>query len=94
MRARRRDPGFCDEPGTHSSQRQQKLRDIKKEAPWRRCSRPSLYHDAGHGGARRRGDGVGVMLWQPEKQFFIFEDATVAIKRNNNMLSAHYLLFL
>ena len=47
-----------------------------------------------HGGARRRGDGVGVMLWQPEKQFFIFEDATVAIKRNNNMLSAHYLLFL
>ena len=46
-RARRRDPGFWNEPGTRSSQRQQKLRDIKKESPGRRCPRPSLEQVAG-----------------------------------------------
>ena len=45
--ARRRDPGFCDEHGTRSSQREQKLRDIKKESPGRRCPRPSLDQVAG-----------------------------------------------
>ena len=44
---RRRGPRFCNEPGTRSSQREQKLRDIKKESPGRRCPRPSLDQVAG-----------------------------------------------